>query len=330
MLRALQIFTACLASFPFLVSPPRSIPRWNGGTYAHAAGNIDPGIMIELTFDATRPAPLNDGKALVGGTSEGWSLEGVPRVLTGKQQRPQLPVGSTFPTVELLAPWNAGFSRQTTSLRWSPYESCPASFPQCQTLTAKNPGCLSPATSRRSLACHCLSFSLRLVRSCAPRAPPCPHCRRPLLSGNSGNGPGRRKQFYSKSCASSSRWGRQPVITPNPLGFFPFDPAEFSTLSLPESEPPALPSCEAIPQLQPSPRRGFPRPVQYVWDFTTLAAYPEPFRVPPRRVRGYAHAAGNTEPEIMIELTFDATRGHHAAGTIDQGIMIELTFDATP
>ena len=38
------------------------------------------------------------------------------------------------------------------------------------------------------------------------------------------------------------------------------------------------------------------------------------------RVRGYAHAAGNTEPDIMIELTFDATMGHHAAGNIDPDI----------
>jgi len=37
-------------------------------------------------------------------------------------------------------------------------------------------------------------------------------------------------------------------------------------------------------------------------------------------VRGYAHAAGNTEPDIMIELTFDATMGHHAAGNIDPDI----------
>ena len=113
--------------------------------------------MIELTFDAARSAPLNDGKALVVGTSEGWSLEGVPRVLTGKQQRPQLRVGSTFPTVELLTPRNAGFSRQALPGRstlpslnpldllpakagvpqvpvlYFPYESSPASFPECQT-----------------------------------------------------------------------------------------------------------------------------------------------------------------------------------------------------
>ena len=135
MLRALHIFIACLASFPFLVSSPRSFPRW---------------------YPAS-PAPLIDGKALLVGTSEGWCLEGVSRVLTGKQQPPQLPLGSTFPAVELLTPRNAGFSRQPLPDRstfpslnpldllpakagvpqvpvpYFPYESSPASFPECQT-----------------------------------------------------------------------------------------------------------------------------------------------------------------------------------------------------
>ena len=86
MLRALQIFTACLASFPFLVSPPRSIPLKTPGT-------------------------------------------------PSKDQPSEVPFRSTFPStnLNLLAPWNAGFSRPTTSFRLSPYEGCPASFHQCQT-----------------------------------------------------------------------------------------------------------------------------------------------------------------------------------------------------
>jgi len=43
------------------------------------------------------------------------------------------PARSTFPSVNSPAPWNAGFSRQPTSVPYFPYEDCPASFPQCQT-----------------------------------------------------------------------------------------------------------------------------------------------------------------------------------------------------
>ena len=88
------------------------------------------------------------------------SLRPLPRlrpVSPSKQQPPQLPFRSTFPSlnrltlsaigyrlsaisfrstfpaVNLLAPWNAGFSRQPTNVLVFPYESSPASFPPCQT-----------------------------------------------------------------------------------------------------------------------------------------------------------------------------------------------------
>ena len=54
-------------------------------------------------------------------------------VRPSRQHLAPVPARSTFPSVNSPAPWNAGISRQPTSVPYFPYEDCPASFPQCQT-----------------------------------------------------------------------------------------------------------------------------------------------------------------------------------------------------
>ena len=104
----------------------------------------------------------------------------------------------------------------------------------------------------------------------------CEHCQRPIRNRSARNGPGLRLRFCSKSCALRARHASPRFIAPNPLGFYPYDPADFAPQAPPESGLSAPPSRTAIPPHPACLRRAFPRLVQCAWDFATPAASPAP------------------------------------------------------